>query len=115
MQHRKLGPLGHSRDEKPHNVQVIVGVVMVAGWPIAHHVWAGNRVDHSTVPEAIRDYLGARYRVCKTAGSVNTPVGIARTVLRGLRPEHQVFVVEMGAYVPGNIRDLARLAQRDRL
>jgi transposase len=46
---------GHSRDEKPHNVQVIVGVVMVAGWPIAHHVWAGNRVDHSTVSEAIRD------------------------------------------------------------
>jgi transposase len=46
---------GHSRDEKPHNVQVIVGVVMVAGWPIAHHVWEGNRVDHSTVPEAIRD------------------------------------------------------------
>jgi transposase len=46
---------GHSRDEKPHNPQVIVGVVMVAGWPIAHHVWAGNRVDSSTVSEAIRD------------------------------------------------------------
>jgi transposase len=28
---------------------------MVAGWPIAHHTWAGNRLDHSTVPEAIRD------------------------------------------------------------
>jgi transposase len=46
---------GHSRDKKPHNVQVIVGVVMVAGWPIAHHVWAGNEVDHSTVQRAIRD------------------------------------------------------------
>jgi transposase len=30
-------------------------VVMVAGWPIAHHVWAGNRIDHSTVQEVIRD------------------------------------------------------------
>jgi transposase len=46
---------GYSRDGKPHNVQVIVGVVMVAGWPIAHHVWAGNRIDHSTVQEVIRD------------------------------------------------------------
>jgi transposase len=46
---------GYSRDGKPHNVQVIVGVVMVAGWPIAHHVWAGNQLDHSTVQEAIRD------------------------------------------------------------
>jgi transposase len=46
---------GYSRDGKPQNVQVIVGVVMVAGWPIAHHVWAGNRIDHSTVQEVITD------------------------------------------------------------
>jgi transposase len=46
---------GYSRDGKPQNVQVIVGVVMVAGWPIAHHVWAGNRIDHSTVQEVIID------------------------------------------------------------
>jgi Transposase DDE domain len=46
---------GYSRDGKPQNVQVIVGVVMVAGWPIAHHVWAGNSIDHSTVQEVISD------------------------------------------------------------
>jgi transposase len=46
---------GYSRDGKPHNVQVIVGVVVVAGWPIAHHVWAGNRVDHATVQEVVQD------------------------------------------------------------
>ena len=46
---------GYSRDGQPQNVQVIVGVVMVAGWPIAHHVWAGNRIDHSTVQDVIRD------------------------------------------------------------
>ena len=46
---------GYSRDGKPQNVQVIVGMVMVAGWPIAHHVWAGNRIDHSTVQEVISD------------------------------------------------------------
>jgi transposase len=46
---------GSSRDGKSQNVQVIVGVVMVAGWPIAHHVWEGNRVDHSTVQEVISD------------------------------------------------------------
>jgi hypothetical protein len=46
---------GHSRDGKPQNVQVIVGIVLVAGWPIAHHVWAGNRRDQDTVQEVIRD------------------------------------------------------------
>jgi transposase len=52
---RDFAKHGYSRDGKSQNVQVIVGVVMVAGWPIAHHVWAGNRVDHSTVQEVIRD------------------------------------------------------------
>jgi transposase len=46
---------GYSRDRRPHNVQVVVGMVMVAGWPIAHHVWAGNRIDHSTVQEVVQD------------------------------------------------------------
>lgn len=46
---------GYSRDGKPQNVQVVVGVVMVAGWPIAHHVWAGNRIDHTTVQDVISD------------------------------------------------------------
>jgi transposase len=52
---------GYSRDGKPHNVQVIVGVVMVAGWPIAHHIWAGNTLDHCTVQEVVRD-LHERFR-----------------------------------------------------
>ena len=52
---RDFAQHGYSRDGKPQNVQVIVGVVMVAGWPIAHHVWAGNRVDHSTIQEVITD------------------------------------------------------------
>ncbi len=46
---------GYSRDGKPQNVQVVVGLVMVAGWPIAHHVWAGNRLDVTTVTEVVRD------------------------------------------------------------
>jgi transposase len=46
---------GYSRDGKSQNVQVVVGVVMVAGWPIAHHVWAGNRLDTTTVQEVVRD------------------------------------------------------------
>jgi transposase len=46
---------GYSRDGKPQNVQVVVGMVMVAGWPIAHHVWPGNRLDVTTVQEVVRD------------------------------------------------------------
>jgi transposase len=56
-----LAKHGYSRDGKPRNVQVVVGVVMVAGWPIAHHVWAGNTRDSTTVQEVIQD-LGQRFR-----------------------------------------------------
>jgi hypothetical protein len=52
---------GYSRDDKPRNVQVVVGVVMVAGWPITHHVWAGNTRDVTTVPEVLWD-LAQRFR-----------------------------------------------------
>ncbi|MBV8243401.1 MAG: IS1634 family transposase [Hyphomicrobiales bacterium] len=51
----KLGAHGHSRDEKPRNPQVLVGLVMVDGWPIAHHVFEGNRRDAMTVPDVLND------------------------------------------------------------
>ena len=46
---------GYSRDGKPREVQVVIGVVMVAGWPITHHVWAGNTRDSTTVKEVVQD------------------------------------------------------------
>jgi transposase len=50
-----LAKHGYSRDGKPRNVQVIVGVVLVAGWPIAHQVWAGNTRDSKTVAAVVKD------------------------------------------------------------
>jgi hypothetical protein len=32
-----IGAYGHSRDGKPRNPQVLVGLLLVDGWPIAHH------------------------------------------------------------------------------
>lgn len=50
-----LAKHGYSRDSKPRKVQVVVGVVMIAGWPIAHHVFAGNTRDSTTVKQVIDD------------------------------------------------------------
>lgn len=49
------GAHGHSRDHRPRNAQVLVGLVMVDGWPIAHHVFQGNWRDASTVPTVLND------------------------------------------------------------
>jgi transposase len=51
----EIGAHGHSRDEKPRNPQVLVGLVLVDGWPIAHHVFEGNRRDAMTVPDVVQD------------------------------------------------------------
>lgn len=50
-----LAKHGHSRDGKPRNRQVLVGVVMIDGWPIAHHVFEGNQRDCSTVAAVLKD------------------------------------------------------------
>jgi transposase len=51
----QIGANGHSRDGKPRNPQVLVGLVMVDGWPIAHHVFEGNRRDAMTVSDVVTD------------------------------------------------------------
>ena len=48
-----------------------------------------------------------------TPGSVNTPMGIARVVREQLTGLHRYFVCEMGAYGPGSIERLCRLAPPD--
>ena len=50
-----LGAHGHSRDGKPRNRQVLVGVVLVGGWPLTHHVFSGNWRDAKTVPDVLDD------------------------------------------------------------
>ena len=50
-----LGAHGYSRDGRPRDPQVLVGLVLIDGWPIAHHVFPGNWRDANTVPEILRD------------------------------------------------------------
>ncbi len=55
-----LARQGCSRDGKPRRRQVLVGVVRVDGWPVAHHVFRGNLRDAQTV-EPVLDDLRQRF------------------------------------------------------
>ncbi len=48
-----------------------------------------------------------------TPGSVNTPMGITRIIREQMEDNCKYFVVEMGAYGPGSIARLCRLAPPD--
>ena len=66
----------------------------------------------TTVKEMLAAVLSEKYRVLKTPDNINTPLGIARLILRTPAfPE--IFIVEMGAYGIGDIRELCRLTPPD--
>ena len=59
----------------------------------------------------LRDMLSKRYRVLATPASFNTAMGISRVVNDQLKPEHQVFIAEMGATHVGDIKELVGLVR----
>ncbi|HEX6513570.1 MAG TPA: UDP-N-acetylmuramoyl-tripeptide--D-alanyl-D-alanine ligase, partial [Chloroflexota bacterium] len=67
-------------------------------------------VGKTSTKEAIAGALGQMRSVLKTERNLNTEIGVPLTLLR-LEPEHQVAVLEMGMYVPGDIRFLAELTR----
>jgi UDP-N-acetylmuramoyl-tripeptide--D-alanyl-D-alanine ligase len=53
--------------------------------------------------------LSEKYRVLATPASFNTPMGVTRIIREQLKPEHQVFIAEMGARHVGDIREMCQL------
>ncbi|MEA2499082.1 MAG: UDP-N-acetylmuramoyl-tripeptide--D-alanyl-D-alanine ligase, partial [Actinomycetota bacterium] len=60
---------------------------------------------------AIAKVLGASRKVLATPASFNTPLGVARTINELLEPQHDVFVVEMGARREGDIAEIVGLVR----
>ncbi|HOV49861.1 MAG TPA: UDP-N-acetylmuramoyl-tripeptide--D-alanyl-D-alanine ligase [Candidatus Cryosericum sp.] len=61
----------------------------------------------------IEQLLQSRYHVLKTPASYNTAMGITRTVREQLRPEHEVFVVELAENEPGGFGHLLEIVPCD--
>jgi len=51
----KLRRHGPSKDGKRRQVQIMLGVVMANGFPIAHHVFAGNAAEKKTLIGVLKD------------------------------------------------------------
>lgn len=64
----------------------------------------------TTTKQAAAATLGTRYRVLSPAASFNNEIGVPLTLLL-LEHSHEVAVLELGFYVPGEIADLCRLVR----
>ena len=67
----------------------------------------------TSTKEIIAHVLATRYRVLKTPRSFNTLMGICKVIREELEPDHEYFVVEMGAYTHGEIDRLCKLTPPD--
>lgn len=61
--------------------------------------------------EIISFLLAQKFKILKTPFNCNTRLGISLLILKKLRLEHRVFIVEMGAYKKGEIKDICNLVQ----
>lgn len=66
-------------------------------------------VGKTTSKEVIAEVLGQRYATLKNPGNLNNEIGLPLTLLK-LTEGHQRAVLEMGFYVPGEIKFLCDLA-----
>lgn len=53
--------------------------------------------------------LARQYDTVMTPGNFNTTLGVIRTIRENLKPYNEVFIVEMGAKLPGDIREICEL------
>lgn len=81
------------------------------GRPRLKVIGVTGSVGKTTTKEATAATLGARYRVLRTLASYNNEIGVPLTFLRQ-EPTHEVAVIELGFYVPGEIADLSRLVRQ---
>ena len=92
-----------------HALRALAGSIR-SEWPIPAIAITGS-VGKTTTKEATAAALGARYRVLRTLASFNNEIGVPLTFLRQ-EPGHEVAVIELGFYVPGEIADLSKLVRQ---
>lgn len=63
----------------------------------------------TSTKEFLSTIISSKYSVLKTELSKNSAIGISETVLSQLNNQHEVFVVEMGAYKIGEIAEMTHL------
>jgi UDP-N-acetylmuramoyl-tripeptide--D-alanyl-D-alanine ligase len=63
----------------------------------------------TTTKELMYSVLSMKYNVLATAGNFNNQIGVPLTLF-GLKPEHEIAIIEMGASKQGDIKELCDIA-----
>jgi UDP-N-acetylmuramoyl-tripeptide--D-alanyl-D-alanine ligase len=63
----------------------------------------------TSTKEFLRTILSEKFPVLSTAEHHNTDIGVAQCILDNLEKNHQIFIVEMGAYKKGEISNICEI------
>lgn len=63
----------------------------------------------TSVKTFLHALLSVKYNTLMTPGSYNTTMGVVRTIRESLLPSHEIFLAEMGAKQPGDIKEICDL------
>ena len=85
------------RKLKSHKPMTIIGVTGSFG--------------KTSVKFALAALLEQKYNVCYTPASFNTPMGVVKTIRESLKPEDDIFIVEMGAKNIGDIKEICDIVK----
>ncbi len=65
----------------------------------------------TSTKEFLAAILERKFKVVKTPGNINSEIGVFNFVLQGLAPDTEIFIVEMGAYRKGEIKNICRVVK----
>ena len=65
----------------------------------------------TSVKNFLYKILSTKYEVLKTPKNFNTTMGVVKTIREKLKPTHQIFICEMGATKPGDIKEICDIVK----
>jgi UDP-N-acetylmuramoyl-tripeptide--D-alanyl-D-alanine ligase len=63
----------------------------------------------TSTKEFLSTILSKKYKVLKTKEHQNSEIGVAKCILEDLKPSHQIFIAEVGAYNKGKVKEVCSM------
>lgn len=63
----------------------------------------------TSTKEFLSTILSKKYKVLRTKEHQNSEIGVANCILHDLKPSHQIFIAEVGAYNKGKVKEVCAM------
>lgn len=63
----------------------------------------------TSTKEFLSTILSKKFRVLSTKEHQNSEIGVAKCILEDLKPKHQIFIAEVGAYNKGKVKEVCSI------